>query len=490
MIIAPVGSRAARVRSSSRRKSAAVSPEATPISSAAVAPAQPAGEPAFLPVATPSAPARRARADGRAPTLSLVPTPAAARGAMTDRIADFLAREQPATPCLVVDLNVVESNYLGLAQALAPAQIYYAVKANPEDAILRLLAARGSNFDVASRGEIEICLAAGIPATRLSFGNTIKKAGDIAYAYQRGVTLFAFDSEAELMKIAELAARRLGLLPRVGGRRGRRVAAVAQVRLQPPPWRSSSSWRPSARGMNAAGVSFHIGSQQTDLTQWDQVLENIARLYAELAAEGLEPWLVNLGGGYPARYQRDVPAVEQYGHAVIGAVARHFRGRMPQLIVEPGRGMVGDAGVIESEVVLVSTKDHGETTRWVYLDIGKFSGLAETMDEAIKYRFRTKMDGRKAGPVIMAGPTCDSADILYEKTLYQMPLDLSLRPGDKVRILSCGAYTTTYSSVGFNGFPPLKAYSQPIPRPAPWRWLARSAARSRAHLARHPSLPS
>jgi ornithine decarboxylase len=140
---------------------------------------------------------------------------------------------------------------------------------------------------------------------------------------------------------------------------------------------------------------------------------------------------------------------------VTRALVRHFGNRMPEVIIEPGRSMVGDAGVIQSEVVLVSRKAASDRKRWVYLDIGKFSGLAETMDESIKYRLRTSRDGTRAGPVVLAGPTCDSADILYEKTEYKMPL--ALKPGDKVEILSTGAYTTTYSSVAFNGFAPLKA---------------------------------
>jgi ornithine decarboxylase len=134
---------------------------------------------------------------------------------------------------------------------------------------------------------------------------------------------------------------------------------------------------------------------------------------------------------------------------------RHFGNRMPEVIIEPGRSMVGDAGVIQSEVVLVSRKAANDRKRWVYLDIGKFSGLAETMGESIKYRLRTSRDGTRVGPVVLAGPTCDSADILYEKTEYKLPL--SLKPGDKVEIMSTGAYTTTYSSVAFNGFAPLKA---------------------------------
>ena len=121
-----------------------------------------------------------------------------------------------------------------------------------------------------------------------------------------------------------------------------------------------------------------------------------------------------------------------------------------------GGGMVGDAGVLKAEVVLVSKKARDDDRRWVYLDVGKFGGLAETMDEAIRYPIRTPRDGSVAGPCIVAGPTCDSADVLYEKTPYELPLSLTI--GDEVLIEWTGAYTTTYSSVAFNGFEPLQAY--------------------------------
>ena len=166
--------------------------------------------------------------------------------------------------------------------------------------------------------------------------------------------------------------------------------------------------------------------------------------------------LVNLGGGFPARYRSEVPAVEAYAAAVMEAMTRHFGNDLPEMVIEPGRSLVGDAGVIESEVVLVSRKDEREERRWVYLDIGKFGGLAETMDEAIKYRLTTSKDGGETGPVILAGPTCDSADILYERTDYKLPLDLTA--GDLVRFHAAGAYTSSYASVGFNGFPPLSVH--------------------------------
>ena len=150
------------------------------------------------------------------------------------------------------------------------------------------------------------------------------------------------------------------------------------------------------------------------------------------------------------------PEIQAYANAVMAAVTRHFGNDLPELVVEPGRSIVGDAGIIQSEVVLISRKSYDEEKRWVYLDVGKFNGLVETMDESIKYRIRTPADGGALGPTVLAGPTCDSADILYERTEYQLPLDL--KAGDKVEILSTGAYTSMYSSVGFNGFQPLRTY--------------------------------
>ena len=129
---------------------------------------------------------------------------------------------------------------------------------------------------------------------------------------------------------------------------------------------------------------------------------------------------------------------------------------LTEVMVEPGRYLVADAGVLRSEVVLVSRRSPADSERWIYLDCGKFHGLAETMDEAIRYRLRTPHDGQTSGPVVLAGPTCDSADVLYEKSAYELPL--ALAEGDMVDILSAGAYTTTYSSVGFNGFPPLQEH--------------------------------
>jgi ornithine decarboxylase len=374
---------------------------------------------------------------------------------MTDRIHQFLADRRPQTPCLVIDLAVIEENYRELERRLPLARIYYAVKANPAPEIIAKLAELGSCFDVASRGEIDLCLAAGVPGERISFGNTIKKQTDIAYAFEQGVRLFAFDSDGELDKLAA-AAPGAGVFCRIltdgqgadwplSRKFGCGASMAAALLL-----------RAKEKGLDPCGISFHVGSQQTALQAWDKAVGDAAKLFRRLRDDGIDLRMLNLGGGFPTRYRTDVPATGACADAVMKAVTRHFGNDLPDMIVEPGRALAGAAGVIQAEVVLISRKDYADRKRWVYLDIGKFSGLAETMDESIKYRLRTSRDGTRVGPVVLAGPTCDSADILYEKTEYKLPL--SLKPGDKVEILSTGAYTASYASVGFNGFPPLRTY--------------------------------
>jgi len=374
---------------------------------------------------------------------------------MTPKIARFLAERQPETPCLVVDLDVIADNYARLHESLPLADIYYAVKANPARPVLERLRDLGSYFDTASIYEIEQCLDLGIPAARMSFGSTIKKERDIARAYEAGIDLYAFDSPAELEKIARAAP-------------GAKVFCRLFMDGAGADWPLSHKFgcdvdmaqdmllRCPALGLQPWGVSFHVGSQQTDPGQWDIAVGKTHMLFTALRDSGIELKMINLGGGFPARYSSDVPDGQTYADAIMATVTRHFGNALPHLIVEPGRGIAGDAGVIQTEIVLISYKSYEDPVRWIFLDVGKFGGLPETMDEAIKYRITSRHDGDLTGPVILAGPTCDEVDVLYEEHKYDLPL--SLKVGDKIEFLSAGAYTSTYASVGFNGFPPLKEY--------------------------------
>jgi ornithine decarboxylase len=374
---------------------------------------------------------------------------------MTERIHEFLRRREDDGPCLVVDLEVVRDNYRAFASALPDARVFYAVKANPSPEVLRLLAGLGSCFDTASIAEIESVLAAGATADRISYGNTIKKERDIARAFTLGVRLFAVDCKAEVEKVARAAP-------------GARVFCRFLFDCAGAEWPLSRKFGCGLQmavdvlehahrlGLEAHGVSFHVGSQQRRAQAWDQALKSAATIFRACAERGIQLTMVNLGGGFPTRYLKEVPTVKAYGNSIFRALRKHFGNAIPETIIEPGRGMVGNAGIIEAEVVLVSKKTEADALRWVYLDIGKFGGLAETMDESIRYPIRTARDGGEAGPCVLAGPTCDSMDVLYEKTPYELPISLEI--GDKVLIEGTGAYTATYASVGFNGFAPLKAF--------------------------------
>jgi len=328
------------------------------------------------------------------------------------RIDAFLTRHAPPTPCVVIDLATVRQQYAALRAALPAAWIYYAVKANPAAPVIAALAACDIGFDLASRGEIERCRGLGIAAERFCFGNTIKRESDIAWAHGLGIGLFAFDSLAELEKLARAA--------------------------------------PGAR------VSFHVGSQQTDPARWTGAIGQAAGIFRACRRQGLALDLLNLGGGLPAQYRTPLPTLARYAETIGAAVARHFGVEPPQLMIEPGRFLVGDAGLLRARVLLIARHGGRDPRRWIYLDAGRYNGLAETQGESIRYPIRTPHDGGASEKAVLAGPTCDSTDILYDRAAYDLPLDLAI--GDCVDFLAAGAYTASYASVEFNGFPPLATH--------------------------------
>ena len=356
-------------------------------------------------------------------------------------------------PTMVFDLEVMRAKYRALEAGLGNASIHYAVKANPAPEVVAAVAALGGRFDCASRGEIDLCLSLGVPASHIAFGNTIKRVADIAHAHAAGVEQFAADAEEELYKLAAHAP-------------GARVILRMLVEASEADWPLSRKFGCSRRealrlmdlgrylGLDIAGISFHAGSQLREPRMWAMALDAAHELWTEAAEAGHALRIVNIGGGFPAFYGQPLPATGDYAAEVMRMVRARF-GTEVQVMAEPGRGLVAEAGVIVAEVVLAAKKDQDDLVRWVFLDIGKFSGLAETIDEAIRYQFETRHGDEATGPCILAGPSCDSADVLYEKRPVQLPL--ALEAGDKVRILCTGAYTTSYSSVGFNGFPPLDA---------------------------------
>lgn len=359
------------------------------------------------------------------------------------------------TPCQIIVSDVVERNFLQLRKGMPYAKIYYAVKANPADEIIQLLSRLGACFDVASIYELRQLLRLGVTPDRMSCGNTIKKTDHIKEFYEAGIRLFVTDSEADLRNIAKAAP---------GSRIFIRMMTEGVLTAD---WPLSRKFGCQADmiydlavlakklGLEPYGISFHVGSQQRDIPAWHTAIQKVKYLFDQLADDGIKLQAVNMGGGFPAHYMEKANSTETYCAEITKYLHEDFVDGLPEIFIEPGRSLVGDSGVLVTEVVLISRKSRTSLERWVYTDAGLFNGMMETLNESIKYPLYIPKRG-VAEKVILAGPTCDSADTMYENFQYELPLNLSI--GDRLYWLTTGAYTASYCSVAFNGFPPMPVY--------------------------------
>ncbi|MCQ2379199.1 MAG: type III PLP-dependent enzyme, partial [Victivallaceae bacterium] len=288
------------------------------------------------------------------------------------------------TPFLLVNLGIIRDKYRELTTFFPFAKVYYAVKANPAPEVISLLRDLGSNFDIASRYELDRVLALGISPDRISYGNTIKKATDIRYFYERGVRLFATDSEGDLRNIAKEApgskvffrilteggetadwplSRKFGCHPDM---------AIDLVLLS------------KTLNLEPYGISFHVGSQQREIGVWDSAIAKVRYIFDYLAEEGIRLKMINMGGGFPANYISKTNEMNVYAEEITRYLREDFGDDLPTIILEPGRSMVAESGVLVSEVVLISKKSATGIDRWLYTDVGRFNGLIETFEESIK----------------------------------------------------------------------------------------------------------
>ena len=364
--------------------------------------------------------------------------------------------DQHETPFVVIDRQIIADAYDQLGNCFPFAKVYYAVKANPATEIIELLRDKGSSFDIASIYELDKVMATGVGPERISYGNTIKKSRDIRYFFDKGVRLFATDSEADLRNIAKAAP---------GSKIYVRILTEGSNSADWPLSRKFGCQPDMALdllilakqlGLVPYGISFHVGSQQRDIDVWDAAIAKVKVIFERLKEEdGITLKMINMGGGFPANYIAKTNDLQTYAEEITRFLKEDFGDELPEIILEPGRSLIANAGILVSEVVLVARKSRTAVERWIYTDVGKFSGLIETMDEAIKFPIWVEKKG-EVEEVVIAGPTCDSADIMYENYKYGLPLNLA--SGDRLYWLSTGAYTTSYSAVEFNGFPPLKSY--------------------------------
>jgi ornithine decarboxylase len=351
------------------------------------------------------------------------------------------------TPFLVCDLDTVGRRYRELSEALPGAEVFYAVKCNPAGPLLSTIADHGGSFEIASLGELHLAEAAGVPASRLLYSNPVKPPGHIAGAFAAGLRRFSFDSPSELQKLAALAP-------------GADVYARLRVTDENSMFPLSKKFGMTvdravelltcARdlGLRPYGLTFHVGSQCTNAMAWDHAIEACRNVMVRLRRRRITLTMLDLGGGFPARYTSDVPSVD-----LIGSIARRALERLPYqpevLAVEPGRFLVAESGVLATSVIGLDERD-GE--RWVYLDAGGYNGLMETVQAGGRWPFPLRTSGDEPArvrriPMTVTGPSCDSSDTMF----YGIDLPETLALGDRVYIGSAGAYSVAYAST-FNGF--------------------------------------
>jgi len=360
-----------------------------------------------------------------------------------------LALVDTPTPFLALDLRGIHLAYQRLITAFNDqVEVCYAVKCNPDPVVLETLARTGANFEIASAAELAPVVAAGGDPRQVLYSNTVKPASHIAASYEAGVRLFAADSAAEIGKIAS-SAPGAGVVIRV---------SVDDTHSRFP--LSSKFGAPLEdalpllllavdKGLTPSGITFHVGSQCTDTTAWSKALLALAPVLLELRKAGIELELLDIGGGFPARYDRPVPPIEDIARHTLTAIDRlPYRPR--RIVCEPGRSLVAESGVIAASVI---GREQRYGSEWVYLDVGAYNGLMEAAQTKATWAFplltsRLGPPGRDMRCTI-TGPTCDASDTIF----FDATLPADVAEGDRLYIGAAGAYTLCYAS-SFNGFPP------------------------------------
>ena len=343
-------------------------------------------------------------------------------------------------PFLLIDSSIVREKAQRFAAAMPRVRPHYAVKANPDPRVLQTLRGEGTGFEIASIAELDLLLSLGVPAAEIFYSNPVKSREYVACAAAKGVEWYVIDCVDELKKIlavkadAKLYLRidtpNIGSDWPLGGKFGAHLAEVREI--------VATAARLKA---DLAGVAFHVGSQCRNPENWRVGIEKSRAVFDQMLKAGLNPRLLNIGGGFPVRHVKPIPAIE-----VIGEVVNRALEAFPvevKVIAEPGRFMVSDAGYFVCRIMGTATR---AGKRWMHLDAGLFGGIIETT-EGLKYKVRTE----RAGPDIpwnVAGPTCDSIDVV----MRDEPLPSDLQEGDYIYLRNAGAYTTAYAS-NFNGFP-------------------------------------
>jgi len=355
-------------------------------------------------------------------------------------IARQAAKQKYTRPFLILDTAIVRAKAKRFRAAMPRVRPHYAVKANPDRRVLKVLAQEGCGFEIASTAELDLLVSLGVNPAEVFFSNPVRSRDSIAYAAAKGVDWFVIDSLDEMRRVFEakpnakhylrIATPNIGSDWPLSGKFGAGAGDAREIIAAA-----------GKLGVDLAGITFHVGSQCRNPENWRVALEKARSLFDVMTKAGLKPRLLNIGGGYPVRHVRPIPSIE-----VIGQVVNEGLKAFPddvQVIAEPGRYLVSDAGYFVCRVLGTASR---AGKRWMHWDAGLFGGVIEA-SEGLKYRIRTDRSGPDVAWTV-GGPTCDSVDIV----MRDEPLPSDLQEGDFVYIRNAGAYTTAYASQ-FNGFP-------------------------------------
>lgn len=359
------------------------------------------------------------------------------------KVLRYLDRGRIETPVLLIDSDKVREKASIVGANIRNSRVFYAMKANPDPGILKLMERFGLGFEVASEGELRMLKALKVAPERIITSNPVKSAKFLKEAAKYGVKYFAYDSSDEVDKLARY----------VPGANAYIRIAVANEGSE---WPLSGKFgveldmaiglikRARDKGLNPSGITFHVGSQCLNMYTWDAALYKAKALWEMAQREGVEMSFLNIGGGYPINYTKGVVGLE----TIEKNIDRIIRDNFPpdiDVMIEPGRSLVGDAGVFVSSVIGKATRGH---ENWIQIDVGVFNGLIESIG-GIKYTYLVEElpDGGRKKEFTIAGPSCDGLDVMGTEVRIQEP-----EIGSLMLILSAGAYTTCYASK-FNGFP-------------------------------------
>jgi ornithine decarboxylase len=348
-----------------------------------------------------------------------------------------------STPFFLFDLDRIREKYEAISSAFPGASICYAIKANNHREVLKTLMSAGSRFEIGSKQEAELVLELGISPKDLIFSSPVKLPSHIRDTYKMGIDLFVFDSEEELRKLALLAPSSRVLLRLSVGSEG--SLFPLGLKFGAPAEQALSLMQEALnQGLVPFGLAFHVGSQCDRKETWAEALGTASKVWGTLEAEGIPLRCMDIGGGFPIQYIHDVPSIDEIAQEVRKAITTSCPSGV-ELMLEPGRYLVGDSAMLVSSVIGKAERN-GEN--WLYIDASAFHGLMEALQarREFPYRVTTARNGGPKKRYILTGPTCDPDDtIMNEVWLPEMQV------GDRLYVMSTGAYSFVYSS-NFHGF--------------------------------------